>query len=178
MAGTAGNSFQVGLIHKSGSWCWAGSLSSSHDLPTSSRLDADLGQCSKRVCPSAQVLILPGLWDAEPKVDRELHRGKNTERQDSLGTIKSNNLPQIEGLPLYKNVNMGKIKYFFESSGKAKKGNYKQFLFLKINLFIFGCAGSSCCTCPFSNCYKRGLLSCCGAWILGWAGFSSHSTWA
>lgn len=75
------------------------------------------------------MLILPGLWDAEPKADRELHRGKNTERQDSLGTIKSNNLPQIEGLPLYKNVNMGKIKYFFESSGKAKKGNYKQFLF-------------------------------------------------
>ena len=70
------------------------------DHPTSSRPDADLGQCSKRVSPSAQVLYPPkfvgctGLL-VEPKADRELHRGKNTGRQFSLGAIKSNNLTQI-----------------------------------------------------------------------------------
>ena len=37
--------------------------------------------------------------------------------------------------------------------------------------FIFGCAGSLLLPGIFSSCGEQGLLSCCRAWALGFAGF-------
>ena len=62
--------------------------------------------------------------------------------------------------------------------------------FLTVYLFILGCAGSLLLHKLFFSCGERGLLSSCGvqashcggfscgAWSLGYAGFSSWDAWA
>ena len=41
-----------------------------------------------------------------------------------------------------------------------------------INLFVFGCAGSSLLCGLFSSCCERALLASCGAWASDCCGFS------